>query len=193
MVYFRNKIKVYVFLVLGALVVLGVPPISFAQTEVVVSGPAPSFPQTISVAVVQEYRSIQVVSAETSTPPCSIDSSFVLENLQAALSLNLNQPAQCFSVALGSFEVQPHLAMASPPTYALSFVNYSAGEMVQSGPQLANSQPELHHMLLPSFGVEYENRRDTMQLAVAYTQHAAGSRQRLSSTPSLSMLSVLRC
>lgn len=192
MFYFRNKIKSYILVVLTVFLGLGMPPVSSAKAEPVVPAISTFPEQPVRVVPAQSNEVVRVTYLKTSVPVCSIDAMFSIENLQAAISLNLNQPAQCFSVALRLPEIQSYLTVASPPTYALSLVNHSTGSVLRPGPKFTTAESKLQPML-PGYVVEYEDRKDLGITTLLYTLPSMRGSQYLLHTPSLSMLSVLRC
>lgn len=193
MFYFRNKIKLSIFFTLAALVGLSTPPVASAKTEPAPAPVASFLPQTITVVTAQVQRDVNVSSALSAAAGCTIDSDFIFENLQAVVSLNLNQPAQCFTVALHIPEVQSSLTMASPPIYTLGFVNHSSDVSLQHSPELAASLPQTQLVMLSGYTVEYQKSSGLAKVEVTYKAFFGGSTQRVSNTPSLSMLSILRC
>ncbi len=194
MFYFRNQIKLYTTLVLTSFFGLGVPTVSYATAEQVVPVSAPTAAQMIQVSVVPAQSGASVyVANPTTTSVCTVETHSFLENLQAAVSLNLNQPAQCFSVAVAEPLVQPNLALVYPQSRSLTLATSVAGAVIQPGPQLAASHSAVPPVVLPGYVGEYGSVKASHEFAVAYKQLSLSTTHYVSNSPPLSMLGILRC
>lgn len=194
MFYFRNQIKLYTTLVLASFLGLGVPTVTYATVEQVVPVPAPTAAQLVQVKVVpaQPGASVYVASPAT-TSVCTVETHSFLENLQAAVSLNLNQPAQCFSVAVGEPQVQPNLALAYPQSHSLTLAASVARAVIQPGPQLAASHSAVPPVVLPGYVGEYGSVKAIHEFGIVYKQLSLSTTHFVSNSPPLSMLGILRC
>lgn len=192
----RNKITrsmiVFVAMLLGT---SGVPVVFGAAHAVeVVFVPAQVISPTPAIVVSEQGTGtvvgLTIVSHATACVARGVQSDGLIEALDA---MNLNQPADCFTLALGRVETQPRLAVAAPGVLPRLLLASHGTESLSSQPVVSAGTAHVSvAVTVLNFMDTYVSTKMASRVSAVYF-NALSASSIIFQQHSLSMLGVFRC